>query len=303
MDEGGRALTDETEKSTSNVWQRIKASLGLQYGMPFIDGPDEPEETQLEFFPPPFPMPPFPDLSTAEHAFDIGIDLSGIHVLPQSTLEQLVLEGKLMSVTTFDEHMHPDVHWIAPAEFGAAFDELTKAEKPPMTEAAYTELKPAYPAYLNLQLATQPTASDPLGQRAEYDTVIVTARGAPITGKNADGLDTITCAPTAVLQMTMEAWDQLNTQFTRLRAGGPYDKAEPTGFNTDQSAIDAEADKYFGKDDHLQGLASRFCAAPLPDDVAADLCATIPGSGRHGTNLLTVTQATEVLRYVLATPE
>jgi len=48
-------------------------------------------------------------------------------------------------------------------------------------------------------------------------------------------------------------------------------------------------------------LASRFCQWPVPDDVCADSCACIHGhKGRTGTNLLTVAQAEQMLRYVLA---
>lgn len=54
------------------------------------------------------------------------------------------------------------------------------------------------------------------------------------------------------------------------------------------------------KDAFLARLAERFCQAPLPDSVCADLCATEPGPMRTGTNILTVTEATEVLAFVLA---
>ena len=54
--------------------------------------------------------------------------------------------------------------------------------------------------------------------------------------------------------------------------------------------------------DTFKQLANRFCAWPLPADVCADLCAsdshyTYP---RYGTNLLTVAQAEQMLRHVLA---
>jgi hypothetical protein len=50
---------------------------------------------------------------------------------------------------------------------------------------------------------------------------------------------------------------------------------------------------------NLKHLAKRFCAAPLPESVRADLCATLPGPGRFGTNLLTVEEAEAVLGYTL----
>ena len=54
--------------------------------------------------------------------------------------------------------------------------------------------------------------------------------------------------------------------------------------------------------DTFKQLAIRFCQWPLPADVCADTCATIPNYGhpRHGTSLLTVSQAEQMLRYVLA---
>ncbi|MGW8135397.1 hypothetical protein ACWGNZ_07135 [Sphingomonas zeae] len=48
-------------------------------------------------------------------------------------------------------------------------------------------------------------------------------------------------------------------------------------------------------------LAESFCATPLPETVSADLCATQPGEGRYGTNLMTVAEATMVLRHALST--
>lgn len=47
-------------------------------------------------------------------------------------------------------------------------------------------------------------------------------------------------------------------------------------------------------------LAERFCAAPLPESVCSDPCATMPGyPHRTGTNLLTVVEAEQVLTHVL----
>jgi hypothetical protein len=54
----------------------------------------------------------------------------------------------------------------------------------------------------------------------------------------------------------------------------------------------------------LYRLAERFCAAPLPESVCADFCATKSGqAGRSGTNLLTIDEAKEVLRFVLEVPK
>ncbi|WP_285161363.1 hypothetical protein [Sphingomonas sp. UMB7805-LC452B] len=54
------------------------------------------------------------------------------------------------------------------------------------------------------------------------------------------------------------------------------------------------------KENVLDVLAQRFCATRLPESVAADLCASQPGPGRYGTNLLTVAQARQMLGQVLA---
>lgn len=49
----------------------------------------------------------------------------------------------------------------------------------------------------------------------------------------------------------------------------------------------------------LDNLAERFCAAPLPESVCADLCATRQGPGRTGTNLLSIIEAKAVLGAIL----
>ncbi|WP_066723493.1 hypothetical protein [Sphingomonas pituitosa] len=56
------------------------------------------------------------------------------------------------------------------------------------------------------------------------------------------------------------------------------------------------------KSNPIRAMAERFCAWPLPPEVCADSCATIKGHPhqRHGTNLLTVAQAEDMLRHVLA---
>ena len=50
---------------------------------------------------------------------------------------------------------------------------------------------------------------------------------------------------------------------------------------------------------NIEKIAERFCAAPLPESVCADPCATHPGPGRSGTNLLTYIEALHVMKYVL----
>ena len=52
-------------------------------------------------------------------------------------------------------------------------------------------------------------------------------------------------------------------------------------------------------DKQIMQLAERFCATPLPETVCADLCATQQGPGRTGTNLMSVSEAKQVLSAVL----
>lgn len=54
--------------------------------------------------------------------------------------------------------------------------------------------------------------------------------------------------------------------------------------------------------DVFKQLANRFCTWPLPAEVCADVCATNPNYRyrRSGTHLLTVSQAEQMLRYVLS---
>lgn len=53
---------------------------------------------------------------------------------------------------------------------------------------------------------------------------------------------------------------------------------------------------------NLNALAERFCVCPLPQTVCADLCANDRGYQfqRTGTNLLSVAEAKEVLRFILS---
>jgi hypothetical protein len=52
---------------------------------------------------------------------------------------------------------------------------------------------------------------------------------------------------------------------------------------------------------NLDALVSRFLAWPLPADVCADGCATVPNyPHRSGTSLLTAAQARQMLEHVLA---
>jgi hypothetical protein len=226
------------EPERLSAWQRVKQALRLEYGMPPMFGPDP---DQPEF---PLAMTGEYDLTppklhiSVDPGYDMGTALHLTHVLPQAQLNKLAATGQIMSVMTFDEHMHPAYHWIEPAEYGEAFNELTRKETP-MTEAAYTELKPAYPGYVNLQLATSPTSADPLGQReGEADTVILTMRGTSIEGRNADDAPTLTAGPAAVLTMPIEAWDALMTDFNRMRSGS----AQPVNLGAQPGTMLADTD-------------------------------------------------------------
>lgn len=72
-------------------------------------------------------IPPIKRSSAAEEAELEALvgKLDQIDVLPQSRLEQLAQRGVIIAVHTFDQHMNPEVHWIEPEEYGAAFDKLT----------------------------------------------------------------------------------------------------------------------------------------------------------------------------------
>lgn len=50
--------------------------------------------------------------------------------MPQAQLNELLLSGKVITVTTFEDHMRPDVKWIAPVEYGAAFAVEVQKEIP-----------------------------------------------------------------------------------------------------------------------------------------------------------------------------
>lgn len=57
-------------------------------------------------------------------------------------------------------------------------------------------------------------------------------------------------------------------------------------------------------DRRVSRLVDRFLAWPLPESVASDQCATMPGyPHRSGTNLLTADEARQMFEYVLAEAE
>jgi hypothetical protein len=133
--------------------------------------------------------------------------LEGVDVLPEAQLKQLVASGRLVSVTTFADHMRPDVHWIEPAEYGMAFDELVKQEGNDMAgkEAAFTEAtEKAYPGYINATLG--------------LDEMVITMRGHAIPWP--PGQDTtFSEGKQAQLRMSLADWDAFLVQAQRVRAG------------------------------------------------------------------------------------
>lgn len=75
----------------------------------------------------------------------------GLDELPQDMLETLFRDGEIATAVTFEQFMDPDIHWITPAEYRQAFEELTDMSTT-RTEAAWTN--PAggtYPPYINIQ--------------------------------------------------------------------------------------------------------------------------------------------------------
>lgn len=44
--------------------------------------------------------------------------------LAQHALQQLAATGQIIQVTTFEDHMRPDVRWIEPEEYYRAFLEM-----------------------------------------------------------------------------------------------------------------------------------------------------------------------------------
>lgn len=129
--------------------------------------------------------------------------LARTDVLPQARLEQLAQHGVILSVMTFEDHMNPQVHWIEPEEFGAAFDALTQKERS-MPEAAYTKPGPIYPGYVNIQ-------------RDHTGAFILTVREDPIDG---------VCGETGVISIAEDDFYQLMVDMARLQPGPTEPPAE-----------------------------------------------------------------------------
>lgn len=49
----------------------------------------------------------------------------------------------------------------------------------------------------------------------------------------------------------------------------------------------------------IETMVNRFLSWQLPESVCADLCATTPKEGRYGTNLLSASEAKEMIEHLL----
>ncbi len=129
--------------------------------------------------------------------------LSQTYVLPEAQLKELVATGKIMTITTFEDHMRPDVHWISPAEYGMAFDEIIGETTMPDDrnfQAAHTDADGPLPSYINVR-------------KGMLDgTVIVTVRSAK-DDKEGSALD----GATAHHIMDLQDFDQWIADAQRLR--------------------------------------------------------------------------------------
>lgn len=134
-------------------------------------------------------------------------DLLSVTELPEAQLKELVATGKLVSVTTFADHMRPDVHWIAPEEYGKAFEDLIAEGETSMAgkEAAFTETTgQSYPGYINATLG--------------LDEMVITVRGHAIPWP--PGQDkTFSEGKIAQLRIPLADWDAFLVQAQRVRAG------------------------------------------------------------------------------------
>lgn len=142
-------------------------------------------------------------------------ELSQIETLPLAELERLTAAGKLVSVTTFAEHMRPDVHWIEPEEFGKAFNDLIAgADVMAGMEAAHTSSDPSYPGFINATLG--------------LDEMVVTVRADPKPGEPGTvpatesdplGQGPASCGPMAQIRIALADWDAFIVQAQRVRGG------------------------------------------------------------------------------------
>lgn len=131
-------------------------------------------------------------------------------VLPLAQLRQLVATGRLVSMTTFADHMRPDVRWIEPEEYGTAFEELINEGETSMVgkEAAFTQPGESYPGFINATLG--------------LDEMVITIRAAGIVGPpGQDDAEQQVTMPGAMAQLRIPLadWDEFVAQAQRVRAG------------------------------------------------------------------------------------
>lgn len=157
-------------------------------------------------------------------------DLMSVTELPEAMLRQLVAGGEIMSVTTFDEHMRPDVHWIAPEEYRIAFDELIAGEDTVTDCAAYTKPGSQYPGYVNIA-------------RDSDGNFIFTARADPkpaLTAAEGAKDPPMACGETIVVTIPEDEFHQLFASANRLRV--PSEDQHDLGLDADADAGGATAD-------------------------------------------------------------
>lgn len=89
---------------------------------------------------------------------------------------------------TFEEHMHPDIHWIENPEFNRAFGTLTGEQIVPESVVAFTKPSAIYPGYVNIK-------------RGADGRFVLTVRGDP-AGPTAPGA-------TATIEIEESDWNQI----------------------------------------------------------------------------------------------
>ncbi|MDE2104237.1 MAG: hypothetical protein KGL39_43775 [Patescibacteria group bacterium] len=78
-----------------------------------------------------------------------------------------------------------------------------------------------------------------------------------------------------------------------------YPKNKSNGQAHRSAATTERTNSNVGSKEFVSRLVDRFLQWPLPESVCADLCATKQQAGRIGTNLLTATEAKEMIEYLL----
>jgi hypothetical protein len=116
----------------------------------------------------------------------------------------------------------------------------------------------------------------------------------PIIGKVADDADKIRDQLRSAVS-NAEKWPN-----ARLEPQTPETtNRKDWNMNTENQDTKLNGGASVGSKEFVSRLVDRFLMWPLPDSVCADLCATRQGPGRIGTNLLSATEAKEMIEYLL----